>query len=505
MNKHYFITVLISMVLIAACGNKGTGNNGDTPSIDDFSFNYAIKSKANTSEKKGYSIECTVAGQSGGHGKLIGVFGKQNFLVDSVAISNAGYMKFTEQSNPNADSIVAGMYFILLPSQDFIQILVTDLDRHFSLKTSTNDLIRDMQVSNSITNELLYTNLKYQADLDQKFAEVNNAIEKNAAGSEEKTKAETEKQSLLVERDAHVQWFAKNYPDNFFTKFKLAGQNPTLKEPKLANGEIDTIKQVYLYRNEFWDGVDFSDGRLMRTPVIHNKIEKFIGQLTDQRVDSLIKYADFVTEKAKADKEIFKYIVNFIALKYQPKKTTLMGGEAVYVNMIDKYFTQELAFWSNPTEINGLRREANEMKPSLLGKTGQDVTATDVNGKSVSLYDFKTPISVVFIYSATCEHCQEAAPEMQALYKEWQPKGVEFYGICTDAEEAEWKKFVQKYGLTFTNVIDPSYDSNYYKKYHIDITPEIYVLDNKNNHKIVAKNLKPNQMPQFFEKILNGE
>ena len=44
----------------------------------------------------------------------------------------------------------------------------------------------------------------------------------------------------------------------------------------------------------------------------------------------------------------------------------------------------------------------------------------------------------------------------------------------------------------FVNVIDPQYESLYYKKYHIDITPELYIMDA--NNKIIAKDLHPNQI-----------
>ena len=311
-------------------------------------------------------------------------------------------------------------------------------------------------------------------------------------------KYEAERDALIDDRLKHIAWFANKHPGSFFTKFKLAGQNPQLTYPKKPDGTLDTVRQVYNYRNQFWDGVDFADERLLRTPVIYNKMKRFMGELTDQKTDSLIKYADIIVEKSKTNKEMFKYVVNFIALKYQ--KPTIMGLEAVYVHMVDKYFTHELAFWSDEHEINGLRRQVDEMKPSLLGQVGQDVRAKDVNGQYKSLYDLKSPVLLVFIYSTTCEHCQKEAPELSKLYREWHPKGVDFYGICADADLDAWKAFVKQHGMQFTNVIDPNYESQYYKKYHIDITPEMYVLDK--NRIIVGKNLKAEQLPKIFEKHL---
>jgi hypothetical protein len=48
----------------------------------------------------------------------------------------------------------------------------------------------------------------------------------------------------------------------------MAGQNPELTYPKKADGTLDTAKQVFNYRNAFWDNVDLTDERLLRTPVV---------------------------------------------------------------------------------------------------------------------------------------------------------------------------------------------------------------------------------------------
>ena len=83
---------------------------------------------------------------------------------------------------------------------------------------------------------------------------------------------------------------------------------------------------------------------------------------------------------------------------------------------------------------------------------------------------------------------------MQKFYEEWKDKGVEVFGICSGRDENDFKNFVKRYGFTFTNVQDrtPGIDSNYYLKYHIDITPEIYVLNK--DHKIIAKTLNPSRL-----------
>jgi peroxiredoxin len=176
-----------------------------------------------------------------------------------------------------------------------------------------------------------------------------------------------------------------------------------------------------------------------------------------------------------------------------------MDGEAVYSHIILKYFTPERDDWDSPSDLIGIRKNAQDMRTSLIGMTGQDVRANNPNGVSKSLYDMKTPITVLFIYNPDCEHCQKEAPEIRAFYDKWKSKGVGVFSIAANAKNRqEWLDFRAKYNVNWdTDVIDPQLTSRYHEKYFIDITPEIYVLDK--NHKIIAKNLRPHQLDEVVE------
>jgi peroxiredoxin len=315
------------------------------------------------------------------------------------------------------------------------------------------------------------------------------------AGTTAYNELKAKQDALVKERVDHVKWFADNHPAAFFTKFKLSGQNPDLTYPKLPNGEPDQVAQVYQYRKDFFNNVDFGSESTLRTPVFANKLRKYIRELTPQNADSLIKYSDELIARTKANRELFKFTVNWIALEYKTPKT--MGTEALYVHLIDKYWTTETAFWSNAEEIKGLRGEIGLMKPSLIGKTAQDVVATNEKGEPVSIYGMKSPVKVVFIYSYDCEHCQKEAPEMVQVYNQWKNRGLDVFALCTDKDKGKWLEFVRKNGMTFQNAIDPERKSRYDHKYHIDITPELYVLDK--NNRIIASNLSPAQLPEFLE------
>lgn len=443
-----------------------------------------------TASKGQLNMEVVVQNASNDKAKLLGVFGNQNFVVDSALGDANGTFVF------KADTLLpAGFYYFMLGSDNSYFQLLLGADQEFTLNTTKGAYVPTMQVEGSLDNELLYKNLKFEADFTQRLQPVNNQLAALTPGTPAHTEVKEKQEALIEERKAHVQWFADNHPQSLFTQFKLSGQNPELTYPTLPNGELDQAAQVYHYRNAFFDNVDFNAAWTMRTPVFANKLRKYIRELTPQNADSLIKYTDLLVAKTMSNKELFKFVVNWIALEYKTPKT--MGTEALYVHMIDTYWKPELAFWSNQEEIKGLQREVGFMRPSLIGKTAQDIVVQNQEGKPVSLYGITAPIKVLFIYSYECEHCQKEAPEMVKVYNQWKDRGLDVLALSTDKDKAKWNAFIRQHNMTFTNAIDPDRKSRYDHKYHIDITPELYVLDKNNT--IIASNLSPAQLPAFLE------
>ena len=157
---------------------------------------------------------------------------------------------------------------------------------------------------------------------------------------------------------------------------------------------------------------------------------------------------------------------------HENTKTNVMDGEAVYVHIIQKYLTPELAPWLSTKDLEALKKKASEMEASLMGRKGPDVIAPDINGKMQSIYEKKAQLIVVFMYSPDCEHCKEQAPEIKRIYEAWKDKGVDFYGIAVNTTDGEWREFQQQQNFGFTNVFDPT-NRAIYAKYFVDITPEL--------------------------------
>jgi len=417
--------------------------------------------------------------------------GEQQYLADSSRMDAKGTILFK-----NPEPYKAGLLYVVLEKGGAFQILI-DKDQTFSMSTNINDLNGAMQVKGNLDNEILYKSLKSETAIQEKVNPLNQQMKAVGKSSPQYAALKTQRDQLLAERKKNLQALFQQYPTSFFTSFKKAGQNPEIKDIRYSDGTLNEPAQVYAYRQEFWDNVDFSDERLMRTPVISNKLKRYITELTPQHPDSIISSARYLVDKALPYPTYFQHFANWITLNYDPKKTTIMDPQAVFTYMIQNYFTQERAFWSTPAEIQGLQLRAHEMAASLVGKKGPNVTAKNPQGQDKSIYDMTADYIIVYMYNPDCEHCQEQTPKLVQYYNQWKNKGVDVYAIAIDTDQQKWTDYIAKTGMTFTNVHDPT-NRAIYATYFVDQTPELYVLNK--DRIIIGKNLKVNQIQTIIDR-----
>lgn len=111
------------------------------------------------------------------------------------------------------------------------------------------------------------------------------------------------------------------------------------------------------YKSHFFDNINFQDGWLVRTPIFSGKIEYYIKSLTKQIPDSVIVAADFLVEKAKANKELFKYVVSYITISYET-----INMDAVFIHMGEKYYTKDQAYWLDEAQLVKIKNKVQKLK-----------------------------------------------------------------------------------------------------------------------------------------------
>lgn len=484
--------LLLTTVLFSCADSTNTSTSSSAPknSNSQATYNRISQTPDPNRGNESLDITMTIEGMPDGPYYLMGIVAEQYFLVDSSRMTN-GSVRFTRE-----EPVPAGIYFGLYPDRSTAVQMLIDSDQQFTLKTVDGDIVGSMEVKGSQDNELFYEAMQYENSMQPEFSRIAQAFESLQIGSAEHNALIAENKKLADQKQAFLESLYKKAPQSLFTSFKEAGQNPNITYEFDSNG---SLSQSYLakVRSAYWLNTNFEDERLLRTPVINNKLKKYYGNIMPQHPDTLIKYTDMLVEQCPPKSEYFKLFVNWVTLEYEPTKTSLMDAEAVFVHMIQNYFTKEKAFWQDSVQTYGLQLRAYEMGNSLIGQKGPDVVANGPDGKTYSISQIDADYIIVYMWNPDCEHCAEQTPKLVAQYNQLKAQGVEVFSIAVNTEESKWREAINKYGMPWINVFDPT-NKAIYAKYYVDNTPELYILNKEGT--IIGKNLKVSQISTIIDR-----
>lgn len=126
----------------------------------------------------------------------------------------------------------------------------------------------------------------------------------------------------------------------------------------------------------------------------------------------------------------------------------------------------------------------------ILGKgvAAPNFTLPDMNGKSVSLDQYRGKAILLNIWATWCPPCVEEMPSMERLYQTMKGEDFVLLAVSIDENGAEAvAPFMKKYRLNFTVLTDPKGTLKY--KYQTTGIPESHIIDK--NGTIVEKVIGP--------------
>ena len=324
--------------------------------------------------QEGYTIKFRVTGLKDTACIVANYYGNGTYVKDTLKVDAAGRCTFKAP-----DTVGKGVYILVITDKKYFEFIVNN-DKKFSLETDVSDPVEHLNVIGSPENSLFYDYLRYNRG---QYAVMQGLQDRYSKNEGKNDSLEVIRRQIVALNDSMIRYkldIVKRYPDSFLAFMINAMKEPAIPEtPLLPNGRKDSTFAYRYFKAHFWDGTDFTDDRLLRTPVFHNKLKRYFDQVLVQVPDSIIPEIDRIAGLARPNKEMFKYIVWFATWHYETSE--VMGFDEIFVHVVDTYYATGQAYWTNETTLNNLVTKAKRLTPILIGRVAPNMIMMDTSGQ----------------------------------------------------------------------------------------------------------------------------
>ncbi len=148
--------------------------------------------------------------------------------------------------------------------------------------------------------------------------------------------------------------------------------------------------------------------------------------------------------------------------------------------------------------------ESNPNRPKIkIGMQAPDFTASDPQGKQITLSEIKGKVTIVDFWASWCKPCRIENPNLVKLYDKYHSKGLEIISVSLERgnQKAFWIEAIKKDQLNWYNVSNLKFwQDPIAQAYSVNSIPATFILDE--NGTVVAERLRGAELEATIKNLL---
>ncbi len=286
------------------------------------------------------------------------------------------------------------------------------------------------------------------------------------------------------------------------------------------NSEITVHLDVNDYRNYKVEGSEASaslhtlfedyhakDSTILANFKAINELEKIPGKdsvveamksANDKHVEGLNSLLhDFI--KNNSSPAAVLYVLGIASQTIKPEELKAI------VDVAASKFPQHAGLTRVKTMLS-LKKPAAETRPeapayALTGKQSPDLQMQGVDGKNMSISQFKGKFLLVDFWASWCGPCRQENPNVVAAYNKFKNKNFTILGISLDQDKEAWQKAIAKDNLNWNHMSDlKQWESAAVPAFGFEGIPFNVLIDPSG--KIIASGLRGEDLDRKLEEVL---
>jgi thiol-disulfide isomerase/thioredoxin len=444
--------------------------------------------------KTGYNISISVPDIRDSSVYLAYHFGDKQYIKDTITLDNKGSGVFSGK-----ELLPQGIYLVVLPGKKYFEVLISE-NQKFSISCNYKDYFNSLKFSNSPENTKFVDYEKKWSLMQEKASNLGKRIKENRGNSDSLRILKEDQDIQSKDMKLYLTNVVADNGNNLLSilvKSIIPIDVPVFPEPS-GSDNADSVKWVMNYnynKDHYFDNIDFSDERLLRTPILQARLDEFFKNVLIQSADSINRQIDKLLVKCQKNYKMYQFISVYLFNHF--RESEIMGHDAVMVKIADEIYLSGKADWVSKQFIDDLRKQVELLRHNLIGMKGENLVMNSYKGTYVDLYDIEKEFTILYFWEPNCGHCQESTPKLKNYYDKAKNEGVEVFTVCTTTDKDAWSKYIEEHELNWINGWDPERLTHFDYFYNVQSTPTIYILDR--NKKIIAKRLSVEDIPSFID------